>query len=1448
MARDVAKRARRKETRDRKAGPAIAGGDGPADRLFRAASDGVGLAGDTHSALQALLKHVCRVPGIQSAGIYFLDPEAGEFTLVISRGVSRTLVRATTHVPLDSPRGRLLLRGRPFSRTLRFTAVRDEYRGSGIRALGVVPVRHEGETVASLNYASRTLDRIPPPLRAAMETLAARLSGLFVRVRQEAAGEAAHDKLQSLYNVVDDLLFVLDSDGTILDLNPAALRRFGADRAGIVGRRIGELFEPDGTRMPPAPRRGAGAACPMARHGMLKIAGGDRLPVEVRRVRGRWARRPVWVAVARDVSERMAYERWLLRTIGELRDFQKMVNVSGAIVLTGGVGDAAWSVPVVTENIAQFGYAPADFSSGRLTWKQIVHPDDFGRVEEDVRNFVAERRRTFASQYRILTRAGEIRWIQVHNVATYDDAGGALARIHALVVDITGRVQAEQSSRDAAARFGQLAEHIHQLFFIKAYPSLVDLYLSPAFERIWGVPASIAAKDPQGWRQAVDPEDWPAMFRMFRGAKDGRPRELEFRIRRPSDGARRWILGRLFPIRDERGAVCRVGGTMEDITERKEAEAALRRRIEAERVLMTLSTRLVKAEGRDPGTAIRPALADLGRCVGADRCLMLEISPDRRAVAVAYEWCRRGVPAVPNRLSCIPAGAFAWAGARLQRLEVAAVGARADLPAEAAQERQALRAMGVEATLMVPMAVRHVAIGALVYHARSARAGWTQEEINLARMAAEILAHVLAHRRAEEALERRRAMELALMRISTRFVRMPGDGVPKAIRQALGDLGRFARADRCLLFEFSEDRTTFAATHEWCRPGVPSVAARIAGVATAGSAWSAGKLGRGEAIAVGSRAELPPEATHERLSSIRLGYQAFLVVPIRIDNVVIGCLAYHALAPRAGWTEDEINLGRMAGEIVVHVLAHRRAQAALRRSVELEEKIAMISSRFVKIGHDQLDEAITGALEELARLLGVERTFLLQFSEDRQTFSMTHEWCPSNVRPHRNDLVRMPLSAFSWTAGRLLAGETVSIPRMEDFPPEAEPERQFHMSSDTFSCAFIPVLMKDQVSGCLGFDALRAPRKWTEEDIRLGRLIGEIVVHALAHRQSAESIRLSESRYRMIMEEAGDAIFVVEPQGRIADANLHACAMCGYPRERLVGLPLRRFLPAVEERALVASRRRLETGASLLFTQTVRRSDGARILAETRARMLPDGRILAIARDITERRRLEKEILHIAGREQQRIGHDLHDTLGQQLTGIAFLSKALQQTLAARQAPEAAEAGQIAALLGKAVGQTRYIAHGLAPAEVGGTGLADVLRQLAQETRETFNVECRFRDRDGGTLQDSVTVNQLHQIALEAVHNAVRHGRSSRIEIELRHTGRRGSLTVRDDGVWAEPPKGRGMGLRVMRHRAEIIGGTLSIEHHPRRGTTLTCAFEERGSLTVGEIHDENTYEVGVRP
>lgn len=386
-------------------------------------------------------------------------------------------------------------------------------------------------------------------------------------------------------------------------------------------------------------------------------------------------------------------------------------------------------------------------------------------------------------------------------------------------------------------------------------------------------------------------------------------------------------------------------------------------------------------------------------------------------------------------------------------------------------------------------------------------------------------------------------------------------------------------------------------------------------------------------------------------------------------------------------------------------------------------------------------------------------------------------------------------------------------------------------------------------------------------------------------KHTEEALRESEQRFRTVFQNANDGILLADAETReLLTSNNSFCRMIGYEPAELARLRVEDIHPAEElDGVLKAFEQQLSGKIQLAENIPTKRKDGGIFFADVNSTPVTmSGRrcLLGIFRDVTarkraeemlrtahdelerrvaartaelsavnerlqreiaERKRLENELVEVCGREQQRIGQDLHDGLCQQLTGTAMWCRALTVKLRARSAAEAEEMEKATELINQALRQTRALINGISPVEMKADGLLSALKQLTADTGELFGIGCRFISRGNPLISDNNVATHLYRIAQEALTNAGRHGKARRVEISLVAEPGRIVLTVDDNGVGIPDhlEKTTGMGLRIMNCRARMIGAVLEVQRKAVGGTTVCCRLPIPNPRPKDNPHDD---------
>jgi two-component system CheB/CheR fusion protein len=331
-------------------------------------------------------------------------------------------------------------------------------------------------------------------------------------------------------------------------------------------------------------------------------------------------------------------------------------------------------------------------------------------------------------------------------------------------------------------------------------------------------------------------------------------------------------------------------------------------------------------------------------------------------------------------------------------------------------------------------------------------------------------------------------------------------------------------------------------------------------------------------------------------------------------------------------------------------------------------------------------------------------------------------------------------------------------------------------------------------------------------------------------KRTEAALRVSEKRLAAILDTVADAVITIDRKGTIQSVNRAAEQMFGYTAAEMNGQNVRLLMPSPYREAhdgYIAKYMRTRQKHIIGLSREVeaQRKDGSIFPADLAVSEIEHlGLFTGIHRDLTERKRLEREVVEVASLEQRRIGENLHDSVAQELTALNLLVKDLADTV--RKDPDGASQllGRIGQGLQRCQQDLRAVLRGLLPVAIDRQGLMDALGDLADRTQREGGVHCRFDSPLPVDIADNVTATHLYLIAQEAVHNALKHGKPRNIAISL-EANHHLTLRIQCDGL-GMPPEAemtKGLGLRVMRNRAAIIGATLTIVPAEPRGTLVTC-------------------------
>lgn len=366
----------------------------------------------------------------------------------------------------------------------------------------------------------------------------------------------------------------------------------------------------------------------------------------------------------------------------------------------------------------------------------------------------------------------------------------------------------------------------------------------------------------------------------------------------------------------------------------------------------------------------------------------------------------------------------------------------------------------------------------------------------------------------------------------------------------------------------------------------------------------------------------------------------------------------------------------------------------------------------------------------------------------------------------------------------------------------------------------MPVTSSDEIGKLAGFF-----NRFMEQ---LGQYHSDLKQQIQVRQETENNLRQSEQRYRSVMASAADPIVTYDMDGRVTYFNPAFQQVFGWSLAECLGRKMDHFVPQEnwpETKEMIAA---IKEGRVLSATETKRFTKSGEIRhvsisggALKDHNQQPSGSVV-ILRDITETKKLTKQLMDIGDNVRQTIGQDLHDDLCPHLIGIGGLASVLHATLKENNSEGAALSEKIVSLIDDAAKKARGLSQGLCPVHLVAYGLHSALNQIAEHTEMTAGIRCTFSGDDSLKITNNTLATHLYYIVQEAVNNAVKHSGASAIDISLGERDDYLHLLITDDGRGIdEQQSGKGMGIQIMKYRALVIGAFLEVISTETNGTTL---------------------------
>ncbi len=555
-------------------------------------------------------------------------------------------------------------------------------------------------------------------------------------------------------------------------------------------------------------------------------------------------------------------------------------------------------------------------------------------------------------------------------------------------------------------------------------------------------------------------------------------------------------------VKDDAGKPICMMASFIDISARRKAEEMLRHQIEIEEFVSSISTEFLALTHNEIEPGIERVLKAVGEFAAVDRSYMILFSGECRRIDHIYQWYREECGEQSELMEGLALDPLHWLMKQLEKGRLIEIPNVDDLPLDAYVEKALWNLLNHRSVLSIPLIINKKLVGMAGFSMELSQRDWRKEEVRLLKLVSEILTAALSRKFSEDAIRKsEHKLSLTYKSIGDAIMTVDEQGRVLLMNPVAEQYTGWQQDDA----KGSTVTDIFKTEHQLSREALENPVVNV--------------LRNGMVC--------------------RIENHTTLISRTGVERIVAG-----SAAPLV----DETT-GRTFGVTLIFrdITVEYAMQHALRYRVRIMKLVSSISTRFVSLTNDEILPTIRQSLKNVAEFIQADRAFFIAFRNgDQNRVDVALEWHAKELPGHIKEMREMLPSVFSWTMDKLADCEMIDLTRIGDLPEEARNESQYYNALGVKSLLMIPTVIKNDWFGAIGFCSERRERTWTQEEITLLQLTGEIVVNALTRKRIEEALMSSEKNLEVTLREIQDAMINTDAQGQVVQMNPAAEALTGW--------------------------------------------------------------------------------------------------------------------------------------------------------------------------------------------------------------------------------------------------------------------------------------------------------------